>query len=148
MLDQNISIDCQPMYQSIVKQLSTNHQLRCQPACQQLYWPQYQPPVPIIEMIWYFYNKSFDCHQELAVDHHEVILRCSSSSVLSQQNLKKLYLGILRHKEKIIIGTKQFVLEEILLSFGYDVPYRPWCKWQTTEILQNILYWQHCVKNR
>ena len=24
-------------------------------------------------------------------------------------------------------GTKQFVLEEILLSFGYDAPYHPWC---------------------
>ena len=76
-------------------------------------------------MIWYFYKKSFDCHQELAVDHHEVIVRRSSSSVLSQQNLKKLYLGILRHKEKIIIGTKQFVSEEILLFLDMMHPIVP-----------------------
>ena len=69
-----------------------------------------------------------------------MIVRCSSYSVVSQHKLKKLYLGITQHKEKIKISTKQFVSEEILLSFGYVAPNHPKCKCQTTKILQNKQY--------
>ena len=76
-------------------------------------------------MILSSYKKSFDSDQELAAGHWEMIVRCSSYSVVSQPNWKNYTLGFLKHKENIIMGTKQFVLVEILLSFGYDAPNHP-----------------------
>ena len=87
MLDQYISTDCRPKHIALIDyQIKIDHYIN--------------PTVPIVHMIWYFYEKSLDCNQELAADHREMIVRCSLSSLLLQQKLKKLYLVISQAQSK------------------------------------------------
>lgn len=51
-------------------------------------------------MICSSYKKSFDGNQELAAGQQEMIVRCSSYSVVSQHKLKRLYLGISQAQRK------------------------------------------------
>ena len=62
--------------------------------------PYINPTVPIAHMIWSSYQESFDDNQELAESHREMIVRCSSYSVVSQHKLNKLYFGISQAQRK------------------------------------------------
>ena len=95
MLDQCISTDCWPIYQLTIKWLSTNHQQRCKSPYQLLHQPLCQP-----NSTWSPYQESFDDNQELAASHREVIVRCSSYSLVSQHKLNKLYFGISQAQRK------------------------------------------------
>lgn len=124
MIDQYILTDCWPIYQLIIKRLSTNHWPRCQPPYQLLQQPLYQPNSTYSTHDLIFLQEKFWLQSRIGSrplwnDCEMFIIICS----VEAKNWKNYTLGCLRHREKIIMGTKQlFVSEEILLSFEYDAP--------------------------
>ena len=76
-------------------------------------------------------------YQELVAGHHEIIVRCSLSLVVSQQKLKKLYQGIISQAQRKHETT---CFKRRSSFFWIWCTNHPLWKCRTTKILQHKQY--------